>query len=62
MLPQYRMIRDFDLYEKDYTEFTRFSAPVFRKDDFLKETQDNEVENSQLFSNTRSSKSKTVNI
>ena len=41
MLPQYRMIRDFDLYESTYEELTRFSAPVFLKDDFLKDTQDN---------------------
>lgn len=36
MFPQYQMIRDFDLYEKDYEEFTRFSAPVFHKENFLK--------------------------
>ncbi len=41
MLPQYRMIRDFDLYENTYEEMNRFSAPVFHKDDFLKDTQDN---------------------
>jgi hypothetical protein len=30
------MIRDFDLYEQEYEEFSRFSAPVFHKDDVLK--------------------------
>ncbi len=59
MFPQFRMIRDFDLYEQDCTEFSRFSAPVFHKDDFLKDTQDNELETAIDLSRTRSLKTKT---
>lgn len=56
------MIRDFDLYEQQFTEVSRFSAPIFHKDDFLKETQDNDLKNEKFFSDSRSLKKKCFKI
>lgn len=56
------MIRDFDLYEEEFGQISRFNAPVFHKDDFLKETQDNELENTKQFSQSRSSKQREFRI